>query len=139
MYADQEKRKEYQRKYSRANRARLSAYSKEYYHANKTTIKVQANSIRLSKVAELLAYTREIKERTPCADCGHKFHHIAMDFDHLPEHVKLFTISRMVQKTISMATLKAEIAKCEVVCACCHRVRTFNRKLAAKAARSARG
>jgi len=37
-------------------------------------------------------------------------------------------IATMVNKTYSLETLREELAKCEVVCANCHRVRTYLRK-----------
>jgi predicted HNH restriction endonuclease len=51
-----------------------------------------------------------------------------MDFDHRPGETKAFEISQMLGK-VSMETLEAEIAKCDIVCANCHRIRTHRRKL----------
>lgn len=62
----------------------------------------------------------------PCLDCGNRFPPCAMDFDHIAE--KSFSImSHYRDKTI--AQLDAEVAKCEIVCACCHRIRTNIRRL----------
>lgn len=58
----------------------------------------------------------------PCVDCDGTFHCVAMDFDHRDPALKLFTISRGLMT--SMDALLAEIAKCDLVCANCHRVRT---------------
>lgn len=69
---------------------------------------------------------RTYKESNPCADCGHKFHFAAMDFDHLPGTVKLGGVGSLVQKE-SWAVVEREIAKCELVCSNCHRVRTYDR------------
>jgi hypothetical protein len=66
----------------------------------------------------------EIKEESGCVDCGVK-NHIILDFDHL--HDKKYNISRMIHDGFSWAAIKKEIAKCEVVCANCHRIRTHNR------------
>jgi hypothetical protein len=44
-----------------------------------------------------------------------------MDFDHVRGE-KLFGIA--VNMNISWERLEAEIAKCEIVCANCHRIRT---------------
>lgn len=65
-----------------------------------------------------------IKDR-PCADCKNKFHPVAMDFDHLPEHNKSFNISRAANRNYSIESVLEEIKKCEVVCSNCHRIRTF--------------
>ena len=61
----------------------------------------------------------------PCMDCGQVFHHCAMDFDHRSNEIKLFAIAQ--GKHHSEEKLRAEIAKCDVVCANCHRVRTWKK------------
>ena len=60
-----------------------------------------------------------------CADCGYNAHPAALDFDHLPGTVKRFSIGQ--QKHRCKEELEAEIAKCELVCANCHRIRTYER------------
>lgn len=60
------------------------------------------------------------------ADCLQIFPPPCMDFDHLEGTVKLGSINKML--TASMEVLKAEIAKCELVCANCHRLRTTKRR-----------
>jgi hypothetical protein len=57
----------------------------------------------------------------PCMDCGGSFPVACMDFDHVRGEKK-FDLSDM--KSHSQASLLAEVAKCDVVCACCHRIRT---------------
>lgn len=139
MYADTTDRKTYQKAYYRANKKRLKRYAKKYYAENKDQMVIQMKGWREKRVTALLAHVRGIKEKTPCADCGHCFHHIAMDFDHLPGQKKLFSISTMVMKTVSFERIDAEIAKCEIVCANCHRIRTFNRRATAKSLRATNG
>ena len=63
----------------------------------------------------------------PCMDCGIKYPHYVMDFDHV-RGVKKFNISAAVGQTTSLKNLVDEISKCEAVCANCHRIRTFERK-----------
>lgn len=59
----------------------------------------------------------------PCADCGQRFPTVAMDFDHVRGR-KDYDISKMRNNNSSLEALHREIAKCDVVCACCHRIRT---------------
>ena len=59
----------------------------------------------------------------PCADCGIKYPSYVMDFDH--QRDKAFTIARTSNATIQQ--IREEIQKCEVVCANCHRERTWGR------------
>ena len=66
----------------------------------------------------------EIKVKSGCLDCGEN-NPIVLDFDHI--HNKKYNVSRMIHDGFSWAAIKKEIAKCEVVCANCHRIRTHNR------------
>lgn len=68
-------------------------------------------------------FIRSLKNN-PCVDCGLMYHPEAMDFDHIGE--KRFALSR--GKNRSRETILREVSKCELVCANCHRVRTFKRK-----------
>jgi hypothetical protein len=58
-----------------------------------------------------------------CADCGYRAAAIALDFDHLPGFDKIERIAALAG-CASLDKIKREIAKCEVVCANCHRLRT---------------
>ena len=51
-----------------------------------------------------------------------------MDFDHVNGD-KLDDIFAMRMRTVSREAIAAEIAKCEVVCANCHRARTHMRRI----------
>lgn len=63
----------------------------------------------------------------PCKDCNGEFHSAAMHFDHLPGTAKRFNIGERYAGA-SEIDLLDEIAKCEIVCANCHAVRTYNRR-----------
>jgi hypothetical protein len=67
----------------------------------------------------LLEYFRS----RPCVDCG-EHDPLVLEFDHLGD--KRFTIGRALPDR-SWESLLAEIEKCEVVCANCHRRRTARR------------
>lgn len=47
-----------------------------------------------------------------------------MEYDHRPDEVKVETIARMVVQQRAWAAIEKEIAKCDLVCANCHRFRT---------------
>ena len=70
----------------------------------------------------------EIKDN-PCADCGNRYPHYIMDFDHRPGTNKCFQISDAFHARAAMPVNKilTEISKCDLVCANCHRERTFGR------------
>lgn len=69
----------------------------------------------------------DLAKSGPCADCGNRFSPEAMDFDHV-RGPKLFGIATGLLSK-SVLQLEAEIAKCDIVCANCHRVRTRQRRL----------
>ena len=65
-----------------------------------------------------------MKEGRPCMDCGGVFPPVAMDFDHRPGEIKVSGVCEMVRGRWSKEKILAEVAKCDLVCANCHRVRT---------------
>lgn len=67
------------------------------------------------------------KSRKPCADCGGIFHPHSMDFDHRDPSTKSANVSSLLKLTKREDLLK-EMAKCDLVCSNCHRVRTARRR-----------
>lgn len=55
-----------------------------------------------------------------CTRCGYDFPIEALDFHHKDATEKEQSISQML--THSWENILAEIAKCDLVCACCHRI-----------------
>ena len=71
----------------------------------------------------------ELEEQSPCADCGVSYPSYVMDFDHRDARTKLDSISTAVRILgWGPKKLMAEIAKCDLVCANCHRKRTHARR-----------
>ena len=83
------------------------------------------NDVRRRTRATARELVAELKSR-PCPDCGGHFPPVVMDFDHVKGN-KRGIISRMTSAPMSGAKLLEEIAKCEVVCANCHRRRNSGR------------
>jgi hypothetical protein len=67
-----------------------------------------------------------LKEASPCKDCGLKYPHYVMDFDHIGDDKKS-GLSELVNSRASWETILKEISKCDLICSNCHRVRTWNR------------
>lgn len=65
----------------------------------------------------------------PCADCSGRFAACAMDFDHRDPRSKRSAVTRMIGRA-GTARILDEVAKCDIVCANCHRLRTFDRRSA---------
>ena len=73
-------------------------------------------------------FLRDYKTAAGCTDCGYNEHPAALEFDHLPEFEKSFNLSTAPFEGIAMERVLEEIAKCEVVCANCHAIRTAGRR-----------
>jgi hypothetical protein len=104
-------------------RACKALYQKEWYERNKERHKRNVAALRRTSRLERQRIVKEAKD-VPCADCGLRYPPYVLDFDHRAGEVKAGNISQMVSKTTTEALL-AEIAKCDVVCANCHRERTY--------------
>jgi hypothetical protein len=71
----------------------------------------------------LVEFLRKLKDNKPCVDCKIVHRHFALDFDHRDPSTKTACVSAMVG--YSREKLLEEIDKCDLVCATCHRYRTF--------------
>lgn len=72
------------------------------------------------------AWLRSLKEGKPCTDCGRVYPYQVMQWDHKPGFEKLGDVSGDFWGRTREEIL-AEIAKCDLVCANCHAIRTFTR------------
>lgn len=75
---------------------------------------------------EHIAFLDRIRE-LPCADCGRRFPPCVMEFDHRDPATKRRLVPYMAGR-YRFAALLVEIAKCDIVCANCHRERTYQRR-----------
>jgi hypothetical protein len=98
----------------------MKVYRKIHYDNNSKKIVSDVITRRNGIRAEVWEY----KATNPCVDCGES-NPIVLDFDHLGD--KEFSISLGVARGLGMKRIMEEIAKCDVLCANCHRKRTFKR------------
>lgn len=102
------------------------AYNVRYYRANRTAELARVRS-RQRATIEFLRSLR----RVPCCDCESTFEPFQMDFDHRSPHEKAFRLTSGRATLMARDRLVHEAAKCDVVCANCHRVRTARRAVQA--------
>lgn len=101
-----------------------NAYSKAYYRANKAVI--NSRMVTINQRLRHDRYEEIVKLKSgPCLDCGNSFPSCVMDFDHRDPLLKVRDVSSMVKRMFAWPTVLAEIAKCDLVCVCCHRLRTY--------------
>jgi hypothetical protein len=94
---------------------------KRYYLRNKELYRKK--NIRRRK--ELVAFVISLKQK-PCMDCGIKYPHYVMDFDHRDKKTKLASICSMtLLHSYSKKKILEEVEKCDLVCSNCHRIRTY--------------
>lgn len=102
-----------------------SARKKKYYQENKAAIQQQQAVYTQTRFRPRRALVDSLKEGRPCTDCGQSFPIVCMDFDHVIKP-KRFSIGRWPNRLkFSEEDLHSEIAKCELVCANCHCIRTY--------------
>lgn len=110
-----------------------SEYGKAYYRANRDSLArrqyvrrqgdERQGEYQRRRRQENQAYINDLKS-APCTDCGRGYPPYVMDFD----HVRGAKHKRLAQLTGgSRQAIDAEIAKCELVCSNCHRIRTHTR------------
>ena len=98
--------------------------SAAHYRANKAKY-LRRNRKRAREIAALL---RDYKSaHSFCTDCGLSHPYYRLDFDHIQGHTKRFVLSDAASARWSDQRIFDEIAKCELVCANCHRDRTYAR------------
>jgi len=114
---------------ARGNRKHLCspcrrAYHREWYLRNKREQLARMTITRPLYKARVAAEIDRIEAR-PCADCGRSYPAYVMDFDHV-SGTKNFCLAR-ARSGVALRRIVAEVTKCEVVCANCHRARTHAR------------
>ncbi len=100
------------------------AYYRAYYQAHKEEYRAKRTRYEQRLRGLILA----AKDK-PCADCAGQWPAIIMELDHREGEDKKFNVGDWLRlRRVGEAGLLAEIAKCDVVCPTCHRIRTFKRR-----------
>lgn len=113
-YSDPEDRKRYHKD-----------YIQKWYQKNKKAHKANTARNRQLAIEENHRLLWEFLDDKSCADCKTDDKRV-LEFDHVREQ-KDATIARMVSGGFGWNRILAEIAKCEIVCANCHKIRTAER------------
>lgn len=103
------------------------AARRKWYAANRERQLPQSRANKVRYVERNVEYVLAIKRTAVCADCDLSYPAPVMEFDHREDEDKDADISKMARWPVSLARLVAEIAKCDLVCANCHRLRSARR------------
>lgn len=100
----------------------FTIYRNKHYEDNKEKYFAKAKKHdKLYKERNELFIFEYLKEN-PCAECGEK-DPLVLEFDHLEE--KNNDISSLLKNGSSLETIKKELVLCQVLCANCHRRKTY--------------
>lgn len=103
-------------------------YNRKYYRENSGMIIASNKVWNDRRVSSVIAEIDRLK-RGPCSDCGGRYNPWQMDFDHRDPSLKEDGISRLIRdRKWSLERVLEEVAKCDLVCANCHRQRTHVRQ-----------
>jgi 5-methylcytosine-specific restriction endonuclease McrA len=96
---------------------------RKWYKNNAETVKDRSRkrNERSRKAARKYAYN--YLKKHPCVICG-ETNTAALDFHHIEPASKTRPIPHMISGGYSLDAIKAEIAKCQILCANCHRKQT---------------
>jgi transposase-like protein len=95
-----------------------------YFRARGDMHRNQSRAAKRARQEALRAHILDYLRDHACLDCGEK-DPIVLEFDHVAE--KTAGISALLTATATTVAVDAEMARCEVVCANCHRRRTAQR------------
>lgn len=95
------------------------------YYKNSPEQQANRQATNLANRSRNAKHVAEYLLSHPCVDCG-EGDLIVLDFDHV-RGVKENNISALISFPVSIEKIDAEIAKCEVRCANCHRRVTAQR------------
>lgn len=100
---------------------------RDYYHKNRE------RQLSLALIRKKRRYLEKRKlilgfKDKPCMDCGGVFPYYVMDFDHRDKTKKIDNIASMSGRGWTNEKIMKEMAKCDIVCANCHRIRTYGER-----------
>lgn len=101
------------------------AASKAYYRKNRKKHKALVKERRQRLRREVQERLRVILSALKCADCP-ETDIVVFEFDHV-RGKKVADVSKLVTNGAPWSVVEAEMKKCDVVCANCHRKRTARR------------
>lgn len=84
---------------------------------------VHAETVKKKQAAR--AWLVDFFKSNHCSDCGNSDLRV-LEFDHTQDN-KRACVADLVARGYALHVVKEEVAKCDVVCANCHRIRTISR------------
>ena len=102
-------------------------YFKQYYRDNPTYFKERARR----REQEIQEFIQQQKVNLSCKHCGNTDIRV-LDFHHVDKSSKEITIAKITYRGWSNERILQEIAKCDVLCANCHRILHWEERMGLK-------
>lgn len=96
-----------------------------HYRAHRDYYLAKARRRQRQVVLETRAWLVGYLSSHPCVDCGNRDIRV-LEFDHRDGATKVLPIAVLAGQGYSLVRVQAEIEKCDVRCANCHRIRTHD-------------
>ncbi len=97
----------------------------DWYHEHKETYGPAKNQRTRDMREAARQYVYDYLSTHPCVQCGESDPRV-LEFDHLGD--KDNTVAKMVASGSPISSIEREIAKCQVLCANCHRKKTSDER-----------
>lgn len=97
-------------------------HNRAYYKRNKKRMSEQIQTAKKQRITDNRQKLLEYLQEHPCLHCGNEDIRV-LEFDHIRD--KEENVTFLVQEGYSWDRIKREIKKCQVLCANCHRIKTF--------------
>jgi hypothetical protein len=104
------------------DKGKTRVYSKRHYEANRDRMIARAKADKPRAKAAAHKIISDYLADHPCVDCG-EADPVVLEFDH--RSAKLFDIGSAIGRGYGARSIAAEVAKCDVRCANCHRRKTY--------------
>lgn len=106
--------------------SRCRSCSQQWYRANSEAHRVNVRRNSAAMIARNKALLAAYLLEHPCVDCGERDVR-CLELDHRVDSGKLTEVGRLLGNAVSWSRILAEIDKCDVRCANCHRRVTVER------------
>ena len=110
---------------------RVKSYNEFYYRAHNNTYFKSCIPCRAKNVAEqkrkIYKWVDKYKEERGCSDCGINDKR-CLHLHHINREVKKMSVAQLIGKGYVFKTVKAEVEKCDVVCANCHSIHHYDER-----------
>lgn len=104
-----------------------AAAAKRHYDKNKDVMIIISKFYKRRQIEINQKFILSVKRRSKCVECNNS-NPIVLEFDHV-RGKKAGNIADMVRAGSGLERIIAEIEKCDIVCANCHRIRTWRRRM----------